>query len=92
MRRFCHFKSILETNDPIHNHRKRCVLKKTGLVFLHCDYHASHYLKIEMDKTFGLKNFRNEIIWKRHNSQNNAKQGSKIFGRTHDTILIYSNT
>ena len=68
------------------------VLKKTGLVFLHCDYHASHYLKIEMDKTFGLKNFRNEIIWKRHNSQNNAKQGSKIFGRTHDTILIYSKT
>ena len=68
------------------------VLKKTGLIFLHCDYHASHYLKIELDKTFGLKNFRNEIIWKRHNSQNNAKQGSKIFGRMHDTIFVYSKT
>lgn len=66
------------------------ILSKTGLVFLHCDYHASHYLKVELDKTFGVKNFRNEIIWKRHNSQNNSKQGSKIFGRIHDTIFVYS--
>ena len=94
-----HFKDLWENDinkyldfmNDILNQSIR-VLKKTGLVFLHCDYHASHYLKIEMDKTFGLKNFRNEIIWKRHNSQNNAKQGSKIFGRTHDTILIYSKT
>jgi len=68
------------------------ILKKTGMIFLHCDYHASHYLKVELDKTFGIKNFRNEIIWKRHNSQNNAKQGAKIFGRIHDTIFVYSKT
>lgn len=77
-------------NDTlIHTHR---ILKKTGLLFLHCDYHASHYLKVELDKIFGVKNFRNEIIWKRHNSQNNAKQGAKIFGRIHDTIFVYSKT
>jgi len=68
------------------------ILSKTGLLFLHCDYHASHYLKVELDKTFGVKNFRNEIIWKRHNSQNNAKQGAKIFGRIHDNIFVYSKT
>ena len=54
--------------------------------------HASHYLKVELDKTFGVKNFRNEIIWKRHNSQNNAKQGSKNFSRIHDTIFVYSKS
>lgn len=70
----------------IQSHR---LLKNTGLMFVHCDWHAGHYLKIELDKIFGYRNFRNEIIWKRHNSQNNVKQGAKIFGRMHDTILVY---
>lgn len=68
------------------------ILSDNGLLFLHCDWHAVHYLKVEMDRIFGYHNFVNEIIWKRHNSQNNSKQGSKIFGRMHDTILIYSKT
>jgi DNA modification methylase len=68
------------------------VLKPTGLLFLHCDWHAVHYLKVELDKIFGYKNFKNEIIWKRHNSQNNAKQGTKLFGRIHDSILTYSKS
>ncbi len=68
------------------------ILSRTGSVFLHCDWHAVHYLKVEMDKIFGSKNFRNEIIWKRHNSQNNSKQGAKLFGRIHDSILVYSKT
>lgn len=29
------------------------VLKPTGSFYLHCDWHASHYLKIECDKIFG---------------------------------------
>lgn len=68
------------------------VLKKTGSLYLHCDWHASHYLKIELDKIFGYNNFRNEIIWKRHNSHNDTKQGAKMFGRVHDVILFYSKT
>jgi len=68
------------------------IIRKTGSILLHCDYHASHYLKVELDKIFGYNNFRNEIIWKRHNSQNNFKQGAKIFGRIHDTILVYSKS
>lgn len=68
------------------------LLKDSGLLFLHCDWHAVHYLKIELDKIFGYKNFRNEIIWKRHNSQNNSKQGTKLFGRMHDSILMYSKS
>ena len=79
----------LDFMNGIFNHSFR-LLRKTGMLFLHCDYHASHYLKIELDKTFGVRNFRNEIIWKRHNSQNNSKQGSKNFSRIHDTIFVYS--
>lgn len=31
----------------------RRVLKPTGTVYLHCDHHASHYLKVMMDEVFG---------------------------------------
>ncbi|MEK9165990.1 MAG: DNA methyltransferase, partial [Patescibacteria group bacterium] len=39
------------------------VLKETGSIYVHLDWHASHYVKCEMDKIFGYKNFLNEIIW-----------------------------
>ena len=68
------------------------VLKNTGSIYLHCDHHASHYLKIELDKIFGRKNFQNEIIWKRHNAHNDTKQGAKMLGRIHDTIFHYSKS
>lgn len=68
------------------------VLSKSGSLYLHCDWHASHYLKIELDKIFGYKNFRNEIIWKRHNAHNDTRQGCKLFGRIHDSILFYTKT
>ena len=68
------------------------VLKKTGSLYLHCDMHASHYLKIELDKIFGRKKFQNEVIWKRHNAHNDTKQGSKMFGRIHDTIFHYTKS
>jgi len=68
------------------------ILNDKGSLYLHCDWHASHYLKVELDKIFGYDNFRNEIIWRRHNAHNDTKQGSKLFGRIHDTILFYSKT
>lgn len=68
------------------------VLSKSGSLYLHCDWHASHYLKIKLDEIFGYNNFRNEIIWRRHNAHNDTKQGSKLFGRVHDVILFYSKT
>lgn len=68
------------------------VLKKTGSMYLHCDWHASHYLKVEMDRIFGLQNFINEITWKRSIAHNDAKQGAKHFGRLHDTLLFYTKT
>lgn len=74
--------------------RPRCVelarvLKKTGSFYYHCDWHASHYVKVMLDQIMGENNFVNEIIWKRNSSHNDAKQGSKHFGRTHDSIFLY---
>lgn len=68
------------------------ILNDKGSLYLHCDWHASHYLKVELDKIFGRRNFRNEIVWRRHNAHNDTKQGSKSFGRIHDVILFYSKS
>lgn len=71
----------------------RRVLKDTGSIYVHCDWHASHYIKCEMDKIFGYggkdgkdAGFINEIIWS-YRSGGNSK---KTFARKHDIILMYS--
>ncbi|MBP7773843.1 site-specific DNA-methyltransferase [Candidatus Gracilibacteria bacterium] len=64
------------------------VLKNTGSIYVHCDWHASHYIKCEMDKIFGYDNFRNEIVW--HYGAGNPPKND--FARKHDIILRYSKT
>ncbi|MBM4450705.1 MAG: hypothetical protein FJ022_07955, partial [Chloroflexi bacterium] len=70
------------------------VLKPTGSFYYHCDWHASHYIKmlLDTDYLFGYKNFRNEIVWKRTTSHGDWKQGAKHFGRVHDIILLYTKS
>jgi len=36
------------------------VLKKTGSFYYHCDWHASHHIKLMLDQIFGENNCRNE--------------------------------
>jgi site-specific DNA-methyltransferase (adenine-specific) len=67
----------------------RRVLKQTGSLYLHCDPTASHYLKILLDAIFGPENFRNEIVWKRTSSHNDAR---RRFGVQNDSILVFSKT
>ncbi|MCK4504613.1 MAG: restriction endonuclease [Candidatus Aegiribacteria sp.] len=74
-------------NRLIEIHR---VMKSSASVYLHCDPTASHYLKILCDAVFGADNYVNEIIWQRYGVHNDVFQGSKHFGRIHDTILFYS--
>jgi site-specific DNA-methyltransferase (adenine-specific) len=70
----------------------RRVLKPTGSIYLHCDVTASHYLKILMDATFGPKNFRNEITWKRRVGMSSAVHESNRFGTCTDIILFYAKS
>jgi len=71
--------------------RPRCVelarvLKKTGSFYYHCDWHASHYVKVMLDQILGENNFRNEIIWRRTFSKGLAFTG---FPNNHDTLFYY---
>jgi DNA modification methylase len=66
----------------------RRVLKDTSSIYVHCDWHASHYIKAEMDKIFGYGMFRNDISWVRSLPHNDPKQ----FGRSRDTLLLYGKS
>ena len=64
------------------------VLKPTGSLYLHCDPTASHYLKIVMDAIFGVRNYRNEIVWQRTNVHSDSKTWSNVS----DTIFFYTRS
>ncbi len=69
----------------------RRVLKPTGSIYLHCDPTANAYLRVLMDIIFGYDNFRSEITWKRHTSDQRGSQHSpRSWGDTFDTILFYA--
>ena len=64
------------------------LLKKTGSIYVHCDWHASHYIKVEMDKIFGYGKFRNEIIW----CYNIGGKSKEMWARKHDVVLFYGKS
>ena len=65
------------------------VLKDTGNIVLQCDDNLSHYLKVEMDNIFGIKNYKNSIIWNR--SVKSISKSNKL-NNSYDEILIYQKT
>ncbi len=71
--------------------RPRCaelvrILKPTGSFYYHCDWHASHYIKVMLDEMFGIANFRNEIVWRRTKAHNDGRK----YGNVHDTLFFYT--
>ena len=63
-------------------------LKETGSIYLHCDWRASHYLRVVLDAVFGSDNFRNEIVW--FYGGRGAKAIANQFPRNHDVLLFYT--
>ena len=61
------------------------LLKPTGSIYVHCDWHASHYIKAEMDKIFGHDNFLDEIIW----AYKTGGVPKDRFARKHDVLFLY---
>jgi site-specific DNA-methyltransferase (adenine-specific) len=62
------------------------LLRPTGSLYLHLDWHAVHYAKVELDGIFGAGRFLNEVIW--HYGLGAARSRSH-FLRKHDTLLVY---
>ena len=65
------------------------ILKSTGSIFLHCDWHANAEIKVFiLNKIFGENNFRNEIVW----CYNGPANSTKSFPQKHDTIFRYTKS
>jgi DNA modification methylase len=68
------------------------ILRPGGSFFCHCDWHASHYIKVLLDDLLGCAAFRNEIIWD-YGGKGGARGAKAIagqFARNHDVILYYA--
>jgi len=62
------------------------LLAEDGSIYVHLDYHVSHYAKAILDEIFGNDNFVSEIIWKRTSAHGSADR----YGPIHDTIFFYN--
>lgn len=82
----------LEFMKPRLEHCHR-LLADNGVLCVHLDHNAVHYIKVFLDDLFGYgdidrgskNHFLNEIIWYKK-----AKNGGKKFANSHQTILIYT--
>ena len=65
----------------------RDLLSSDGLICVHLDDYAGHYIKVILDEIFGRLNFVNQIIWYYpDNFQGNVNR----YADNHNFILIYS--
>lgn len=64
----------------------RELLSDKGSIYLHCDWHKSHHLRMLMDEIFGADNFVNEIIW----CYSQGGRPDEGFPNKHDNIFWYA--
>ena len=64
------------------------ILAPSGSLFVHLDWRAVHYAKVELDQLFGAERFVNEIIW----CYSVGGKSARSFGHKHDTILWYAKS
>ncbi len=65
----------------------RDLLAEDGSIYVHCDWHIGHSIKLVIDELFGVNNFKNHIAWKRSTPRGNAH---KKFPELTDFILFYT--
>jgi len=64
----------------------RELLSEKGSIYVHSDWHVSHYLKIILDEIFGKNCFVNNVVW-----CYKTRQFSKNYwNRKHDDIFLYA--
>lgn len=70
------------------------LISARGSIFVHLDWHVAHYVKVVLDRIFGIENFRNEIIVKRGRKKNLQYQFNEVdrMHTSNDIILWYSKS
>jgi len=65
------------------------LLSDKGSIYLHCDWHKNHHLRMIMDEIFGIDNIINELIWCYTGP---GSPNMKQFNRKHDNLFWYSKS
>ncbi|HWP98567.1 MAG TPA: site-specific DNA-methyltransferase [Syntrophomonadaceae bacterium] len=64
------------------------LLSPGGSIFVHLDWHVSHYVKLLLDAVFAPDLFINEIVW----CYGGGSGARRHFHRKHDAILWYAKS
>lgn len=64
------------------------ILRNDGSIFVHVDWHCSHYVRLMLDEIFGRNHFINEIVW----CYGGGGSSQKHFMRKHDLIYWYGKS
>lgn len=65
------------------------LLSPQGVICVHLDWHANHFIRVILDEIMGSENFLNSIVWQKIRTK---KAQSTSFGKVHDTILVYQKS
>jgi len=68
------------------------LLNDEGSIYVHLDWHVSHYCKSILDEVFGYENFRNEIIWQRTTNTGSSKGMANKLSTDTDCIFYYTKS
>lgn len=63
-------------------------LADTGSILVHCDWRASHHIRLMLDDIFGEDRFVNHLIW----WYGLGGSSPRRFARKHDDILFYARS
>lgn len=64
------------------------ILKTSGSIYLHLDFHTVHFARLMLDEIFGADRFLNEIIW----AYDYGGRARDKWARKHDNILWYAKS
>src|SRR5487761_2354608 len=64
------------------------VLRVTGSLYVHLDFHAAHHVRALLDGIFGPERFLNEIVW----AYDFGGRARDRWARKHDNILWYARS
>ena len=64
------------------------ILKSTGSLYLHLDFHTVHFARLMLDEIFGPDRFLNEVIW----AYDYGGRARDKWARKHDNILWYAKS
>lgn len=67
----------------------KSVMSENASIFVHLDWHISHYVKILLDEIFGEESFINEIIWRNTVFTGSSKAIANKYPVNHNTIFWY---